>query len=264
MSRTAPLSSASVPKGRSAALKRRQTAATQAAVRASAQNIPKSQILRVRKLKPVTRDIYVREANLFIKDYNLNPHVAPPNLNTILNDDLVDAFLSGSAPSRSRTRYYAVRWYYAVPNASLQLAYESMLGHIANLGARVEPEAWDAVVLQALALLSAPHTKFCPKTRALAVCAFLVAFDLYCRAMDVLFILREECRPPTGRNIKTSKMWTITLWPSTGTASSKTYVQDQTLVVGMNPERAWVRELCPLLKYRPDAQERLFPLTERT
>lgn len=121
--------------------------------------------------------------------------------------------------------------HYALPNASLQLAYESMEGHIANLVGREVPEAWDAVVLQPLALLSAPQTECCPKTKAIAALASLVAVDLYCWAIDVLFILPGGSSLPTGRNIISSQLSTITSLPNTGTPSSKKYIQDQTLVV---------------------------------
>ena len=124
----------------------------------------------------------------------------------------------------------------------------------------MNPEAWESVILQAQAVLESHSIKASPRERAWAACAFLFAFDLYWRGGDAALALRSELRPPAPRQKGAAAAWTITLFPESLEASSKTGRRDVTGVIGgSHPDRAWVADLClPLLKSSDSPM--LFPL----
>ena len=66
--------------------------------------------------------------------------------------------------------------------------------------------------------------------------------------------LATELRPPRTR----LGLWTLTLFPSTHAASSKSKLQDVTMEIGANLPRAWLRQVATLLASRPRRQTLLF------
>ena len=100
----------------------------------------------------------------------------------------------------------------------------------------------------ALALLTHDTDEIAPAERALASCGFLLAFDVYGRASDIAKAQRVELRPPLRSQRGVATSWTLTLFPSNSTVTSKTWQQDETAEMGgSHPDRRWLQKLCPLM-----------------
>ena len=113
----------------------------------------------------------------------------------------------------------------------------------------------------ALALLTTETLEASPRERALASCGFLLAFDVYGRASDIAKAEREELRAPMRSQKGVATSWTLTLFPSSGAESSKTWQQDETAEVGgSHPDRQWLQKLCPLLLRHRSADPRLLAM----
>ena len=125
-----------------------------------------------------------------------------------------------------------------------------------------EPETWEATLLTAWALVNSVHQIATTSECATAAVAILFAFDLYGRAFDIIKALKSELRAPIRGQAGAASAWTVTLYPTTQQATSKTRTQDETIILGAsNRRRAWLTRLCPALKRRRPQEPLLIGLT---
>jgi len=195
--------------------------------------------------------LYTRAATDFLNRHGLNPQSDPAVIDRELDKDLVQLYLNGEGPTETNYLYYAVRWMTCRTNAELRLAFKSRQGHSRTSRARhVDPETWEGTLLMCRALLLATKATTEAKEAAAACCGFLLSFDTYARGFDLVEALTSELRPPLGAAARSAATaWTLTLYPATGRAVSKTHRQDLTKIIGdTDPRRAWLVRLCPVLK----------------
>jgi hypothetical protein len=217
--------------------------------------VPLIQTLRRRRLKPATVSAYTSEAKSFLETNSLPSAPAPPNLVSLLTLNLIEVYLRGAGGGGVARRYYAVRWWYCLDNSSLRLAYESMLASLPR-SASPDPICWEEALIMALYLLRVKLPRDVGKA-ARAAAAILVSFDVFARGGDAPQMRHAELRPPqTSRGL-----WTLTFFPSTHEDSSKVHTKDHTVEPFVNPERAWLKELLPLLRRRRPKQGLLFDIT---
>ena len=220
--------------------------------------------MRRRRVKPVTQKIYQCALDEFRSRYSVNASSDAPLVDKLLDQELVRLYLAGETPAPGRILYYAVRWDHCWTAQQLPLSTASRLGHAKTERARAEdPETWESILLAAEALLTQPYSKVPLADRAVAACAMLLSFDVYARGGDLVGARKSELRAPVSAAASTTEqMWTLTLFPVTESKTSKTDTQDESKLIGLAPERAWISKLCPLLLQHRRGDPRLIPLDQ--
>jgi len=224
-------------------------------------------ILRRKTVKAPTRLLYTRVAEQFLASRQLDQHSPPDVIDFHLDKAIVQLYLAGESQTESNYLYYAVRWYCCRTNQDFRLAFRSRAGHSRSQSQnRRLPETWEALLLQCHALMTQTHGIAALHEAALACTGFLLSFDLYARALDLVVAKRTELRPPQGAAARgAADCWTITIWPSTEEATSKTHKQDHTRVVGAtDPLRKWLTALCRPLLAATRGQDMLLKISEAT
>ena len=70
-------------------------------------------------------------------------------------------------------------------------------------------------------------------------------------------VLKAQLRPPASRKAGVLHHWTLTRFPVTDgsddehlTKTDKSHTTDVTTIVGVNPDRQWLSQICELVRYR--------------
>ena len=114
----------------------------------------------------------------------------------------------------------------------------------------------------ASALVNSAHQIAMPSECAAVAVAILFAFNLYHRAFDLIKALKSELRAPTRGQAGATSASTVTLNPTTQPTTSKTRMQDETIILcASKRRRAWLTGLCPALKRRRPHEPSLIGLT---
>jgi len=214
--------------------------------------------------KPVTRAIYGPLAASFRARHQVHERSPASAVDEALDGELRSLFASGEGLAEMRQLLHAVQSSLVRTKAELRLSHATVAGAAADSPPHIEePESWEATLLQCRALLK--WSNVCtPQKRALAVTAWLLAFDLYWRGGVWVTLRVADLMAPTRHQQGTASYWSITQFPSTRRATSKTRQHDLTGAIGStNDSRRWLQQLCPLLRDfpRPRGDVRLFPLS---
>jgi len=209
-------------------------------------------LLRRKTVKATTATLYTGIAQSFLLRNGLTAHSAPEDIDKALDMEMVELYLQGESAAESNLLYYGTRWYTVRTNADLRLSFRSRQGHCrSQFRRRILPETWEAVLLQCAALMDDVSGAGPRLEAARACCGWLLSFDTYARATELLEAARKELRPPLGSAArKAGGFWTLTLFPSTHVEEAKNKLQDVTKMVGATDERRrWLTHLLrPLLR----------------
>ena len=151
-------------------------------------------------------------------------------LDKALDAQLTDLFLEGASVNEARYLVFALKWFTGLGPERLPLAAVALKG-FANLcpGGTREPATWEATVLIAAALVEMPSYQ-----ALLAGVGVLLQFDTYARPSELLSLQVSWTVP--GLNL-------VTFYPATQAARSKTGQQGDSVVIGVRPQRRWLRKV---------------------
>jgi len=193
----------------------------------------------------------------------VNEFSAPQEVDAALDAELRTLFMAGEGLAEMRQLLHAVQSDMVRSKGELRLSHATLAGVAAESPPHIEePETWEATLLQAHALLTQSRLGT-PRTRALVATAWLLAFDLYWRGGVWATLLVGDLSPPARHQAGVGGLWSVTQFPATGLATSKTRQHDLTGGVGATcAKRRWLQQLCPLLQACPRgaSERRLFPL----
>ena len=219
-------------------------------------------MLRRKRVKPKTQQLYTTLAVEFLQKYHLNETSPAHMIDRWLDTELDSLYLLGHNAGPGRTLYYALRWFLSLANAALPLASQARQGHArAEKPSLQPPESSEAALLMAHSLVTNTDARFLPKEQLAAAIAILLSFDLYGHASDLPRAAATELRGPAAHQTGPAACWTLTLFPQTAEVQSKTRTTDETLAIGTaNPRRQWLQRLAPHLHRLPQAQGLLLGL----
>ena len=216
--------------------------------------------LHRRRVSERTEAAYLDKYRDLLRDFPIlqSDLLSAAEVDRVLDQHLHDMFIRGHSIHEARYALYATCWARVLAARQLPRAQRALQGF-----RRLDPESmrdpvpWDAVLLVAARLCQNPVTAH----DVIVGVAMLFNFDSYARPGSLLQLRVDSLVPPVKGVGTDAPKWALIFFPSTENQRSKTFTQDDTVIVGVQPERAflnnvlssWVRKL---LKH-----SRLFPIS---
>jgi integrase len=181
-------------------------------------------------------------------------------LDRCLDEEMVNFYLTGQVATEIRYLFYAIRWHYVLTNVDLPLANASRIGlGRATREAMRDPMTWEEVVLLAKQLLLVDGTA--ARVGLETAILSLLEFDTYARPSEWLGVQADHLLKPIRGADGMAACWSVTFFPATGIAVSKTRCQDDTIGIGVTSvRRLWLNSIVKQLKLKRHGQL-LFTLT---
>ena len=164
-------------------------------------------------------------------------------LDPILDGYLSHLYFRGEGVATARYVLFAVIWFCVLPSrdpAVLTLSKQTLKGY----GKKNPDVSRDPGPKEALALIAEWLYEQKGIEGALMAAAFLLQFDLYARPSEAISIKRSHVFPPRrGQGGPRRGHWCVVVCPSSETPTTKIGKQDDTIEVGVVPDRAWLRDV---------------------
>jgi len=201
-------------------------------------------LLRRRRVRPRTRQVYLEA----IREFEDVMGVEHMKLTAESADYLMDRYIvalwkKGESVEAARFALYGLSWKLTLPTRSplvMPLSKASLAGFgRAAPGSTKDPAPWKAILLVAweLAKTESIVNLFCSAY-------LLILFDMYARPSEMLAVKKSVCLPPRPSLPVPARFWAIIIAPSTGTATTKTLTQDDTVLLGsVNAGRLWLKDV---------------------
>ena len=175
-----------------------------------------------------------------------------------------DLWAAQESIQEARLAFYGIRWRLTLTNLDLRLANSARIAFAkATRTLTVLPEVWENALGIAVALLRLVSHRFSRLQLAAGAAAVLLSFDIYARGGDAAKILASELRAPRRGQHGALAAWTVTMFPETEAARSKTGGADDTVLIGTtHPRRAWLTVFLAALRTMRRKTSLLFDLTQ--
>lgn len=191
------------------------------------------------------RQRYHGVATAFLMNYKLGVNEEAQVADGALEKELWVIFRGGLDVSQATLLVHATKWFVSMAVPALPKAMQSLQGVRRECPQKArEPMVWEMAIEMACRLARGSTVQ-----QAVMGAAILIGFDVYARPGGLLKINTSWIILP---------QMAISSFPSTADGASKTNTQDDTVEVGVKPERRWLRELLPVLVNRVPVNAPIF------
>ena len=138
----------------------------------------------------------------------LSPTATAAEVDTALDQMLVNLALARVGVQDARHLFYAVRWKWCLTNAALRRSHQSLLGYgRLERASEADPVTWESVLLSSLALLEQTSPDISQMERVSMAGAMILAFDLYARGGDMVPLQKDQVVPPVPGQQGAARCW---------------------------------------------------------